>query len=363
VSLDLFGREGGERPAAFARPVAAFQLQGFAMPADETTVRHVPVLGREAVEMLAPYDGGIYVDATFGAGGYSRAILKIPGARVIGIDRDRSAIAGGFDLVEASEGRLTLVEDRFSRLAEVCEGQGVAAIDGIVMDVGVSSMQLDQAERGFSFRLNGPLDMRMGGSGPTAADVVAKASEADLASIIYIFGEERHSRAVARAIVAARREAPIATTRALADIVARVVRTRPGDIHPATRTFQALRIFVNEELDELHAALVAAEQVLKPGGRLVVVSFHSLEDRIVKTFLNARSRQGGGSRHLPEVVQEAPSFEILTRRPVVAGEAEVAANPRARSAKLRAAVRSAAPARPETATFDWPLLADVMRGG
>jgi len=362
VSLDLFGRESG-RPDGLARPAAAFQLQGFAMPADETAVRHVPVLGREAVEMLAPHDGGIYVDATFGAGGYSRAILEIPGTRVIGIDRDRNAIAGGFDLVDGSGGRLTLVEDRFSRLAEVCEGQGIAAVDGIVMDVGVSSMQLDQAERGFSFRLSGPLDMRMGHDGPTAADVVAKASEADLANIIYIFGEERHSRAVARAIVAARREAPIATTRALADIVARVVRTRPGDIHPATRTFQALRIFVNEELDELHAALVAAEQMLKPGGRLVVVSFHSLEDRIVKNFLNARGRQGGGSRHLPEVAQAAPSFEILTRRPVTAEEAEVEANPRARSAKLRAAVRTGAPARPETATFDWPQLADVMRGG
>ncbi len=363
VSLDLFGCDMAERPNFSARHAAAFELRSRAMPADETAVRHVPVLGREAVEMLAPHDGGIYVDATFGAGGYSRAILTISGTRVIGIDRDRSAIAGGFDLVDESGGRLTLVEDRFSRLAEVCEGQGVAAVDGIVMDVGVSSMQLDQAERGFSFRLSGPLDMRMGHDGPTAADVVAKASEADLANIIYIFGEERHSRAVARAIVAARREAPIATTRALADIVARVVRSKPGDIHPATRTFQALRIFVNEELDELHAALVAAEQMLRPGGRLAVVSFHSLEDRIVKTFLNARSRQGGGSRHLPEVAQVAPSFEILTRRPVTADEAEVAANPRARSAKLRAAVRTAAPARPETAAFDWPQLADVMRGG
>jgi 16S rRNA (cytosine1402-N4)-methyltransferase len=363
VSLDLFGCDMAERPNFSARHAAAFELRSRAMPADETAVRHVPVLGREAVEMLAPHDGGIYVDATFGAGGYSRAILTISGTRVIGIDRDRSAIAGGFDLVDESGGRLTLVEDRFSRLAEVCEGQGVAAVDGIVMDVGVSSMQLDQAERGFSFRLSGPLDMRMGHDGPTAADVVAKASEADLANIIYIFGEERHSRAVARAIVAARREAPIATTRALADIVARVVRSKPGDIHPATRTFQALRIFVNEELDELHAALVAAEQMLRPGGRLAVVSFHSLEDRIVKTFLNARSRQGGGSRHLPEVAQAAPSFEILTRRPVTADEAEVATNPRARSAKLRAAVRTAAPARAETAAFDWPQLADVMRGG
>jgi 16S rRNA (cytosine1402-N4)-methyltransferase len=257
--------------------------------------RHIPVLGRQAIEMLAPRDGGIYVDATFGAGGYSRAILDVAGTRVIGIDRDRTAIAGGFDLVDRSGGRLTLVEDRFSNLAEICAAQGASAVDGVVMDVGVSSMQLDQAERGFSFRLGGPLDMRMGHDGPSAADVIAKASEADLANIIYIFGEERHSRAVARAIVAARKEAPIATTRALADIVSKVVWSKPGEIHPATRTFQALRIFVNEELDELHLALAASEHVLKPGGRLVVVSFHSLEDRIVKNFLVERAA-GGGSR-------------------------------------------------------------------
>ncbi len=269
----------------------------------------------------------------------------LAGTRVIGIDRDRSAIAGGFDLVDRSDGRLTLVEDRFSNLAEICAAQGVGEVDGVVMDVGVSSMQLDQAERGFSFRLGGPLDMRMGHDGPTAADVIAKASEADLANIIYIFGEERHSRAVARAIVAARKEAPIATTRALADIVGKVVRSKPDEIHPATRTFQGLRIFVNAELDELHLALSAAERVLKPGGRLVVVSFHSLEDRIVKNFLvNARGKTGGGSRHLPELAQAAPSFQILTKRPVTPGEAEMAANPRARSAKLRAAERTAAPA-------------------
>jgi 16S rRNA (cytosine1402-N4)-methyltransferase len=359
----LFGRNPGNLPGYSPRHSAAFRVRGFDMPSDDAPVRHIPVLGREAVDALAPSAGGVYVDATFGAGGYSRMILQTPGTRVIGIDRDRTAIAGGFDLVEASDGRLTLVEDRFSRLVEVCEAQGIGAVDGIVMDVGVSSMQLDQAERGFSFRLNGPLDMRMGHDGPSAADVVAKASETDLANIIYIFGEERHSRAVARAIVAARREAPITTTRALADIVSRVVRSKPNEIHPATRTFQALRIFVNEELDELHAALVAAEQMLKPGGRLAVVSFHSLEDRIVKTFLNERGRRAGGSRHLPEVDQTLPSFEIVTKRPVVADDDEVAANPRARSAKLRVAARTAAPARPETASFDWPQLADVMRGG
>jgi 16S rRNA (cytosine1402-N4)-methyltransferase len=328
-----------------------------------TSAAHIPVLGREAVDYLAPSAGGLYVDATFGGGGYSRAILDVQGTRVIGIDRDRTAIAGGFDLVDRSDGRLTLVEDRFSNLADICAAQGVDAVDGVVMDVGVSSMQLDQAGRGFSFRLDGPLDMRMGQAGPTAADVVATAPESDLADIIYLFGEERHSRKVARAIVAARKDAPITTTRALADIVAKVVRTKPGDIHPATRTFQALRIFVNEELDELETALAAAERVLKPGGRLVVVSFHSLEDRIVKNFLSERAKTGGGSRHLPEVAQSAPSFQLLTRRPVVAGEAEVAHNPRARSAKLRAAERTAAPAHALSARASWPRLAGIMRGG
>jgi 16S rRNA (cytosine1402-N4)-methyltransferase len=362
ASLGLLSREAVDHHGIAGWYPAISHARGFDMPPDDDHVRHVPVLGVEAVEHLAPRDGGVYVDATFGAGGYSRGILKIPGTRVIGIDRDRSAIAGGFELVDASNGRLTLVEDRFSNLEDVCKKQGVSHVDGVVMDVGVSSMQLDQAERGFSFRLNGPLDMRMAGDGPTAADVIARASETDLANIIYIFGEERHSRGVARAIVAARKEAPITTTRALADIVSRVVRAKPNEIHPATRTFQALRIFVNEELDELHAALVAAEHVLKPDGRLVVVSFHSLEDRIVKNFLNERGKRGGGSRHLPETEQSEPSFEILTKRPVVAGDNEVASNPRARSAKLRAAQRTDAPSLSETASFDWPQLADVMRG-
>lgn len=324
---------------------------------------HIPVLGREAIDHLAPREGGIYIDATFGAGGYSRAILDVPGTRLIAIDRDRTAIAGGAELVERSAGRLTLVEDRFSSLAEVCAAQGVDAVDGVVMDVGVSSMQLDQAGRGFSFRLDGPLDMRMGQSGPTAADVVAHASEGDLADIIYQLGEERHSRRIARAVVADRQETPFTTTRALADLVGRVVRSKPGDIHPATRTFQALRILVNEELAELETALAAAERVLKPGGRLVVVSFHSLEDRIVKNFLSERSKSGGGSRHLPELAQVPPSFQLLTRRPVVAGEEEVAQNPRARSAKLRAAERTSAPAHEDDEPSSWPRLSDVMRGG
>jgi 16S rRNA (cytosine1402-N4)-methyltransferase len=333
------------------------------MTRTETLPRHVPVLLDQVIKLLNPRAGGIYVDATFGAGGYTRAILATDDSRVIAIDRDRNAIAAGFDLVDQAQGRLTLVEERFSNLARICAAQGFAAVDGVVMDVGVSSMQLDEAARGFSFRGQGPLDMRMGPEGATAADVIARASEADLANIIYIFGEERHSRAVARAIVAARREAPITTTRALADLVARVVRAKPGEIHPATRTFQALRIFVNQELDELHGALTAAEAVLKPGGHLVVVSFHSLEDRIVKNFFNARARASGGSRHAPQVAKAAPSFVLLTKRPVIADRDEVAANPRARSAKLRAGARTDAPAHPPQALPAWPTLDSVMGGG
>lgn len=327
--------------------------------------RHIPVLARQALAFLHVRDGGVYVDATFGAGGYTRAILAAANARVIGIDRDPAAVALGADLVKASAGRLMLIEGQFSALDTLVGECGVAAVDGVVLDLGVSSMQLDQAQRGFSFRLDGPLDMRMGSSGPSAAEIVALASERDLANIIFALGEERHSRAVARAIVAARAQTPITTTRALADIVARVVRTRPGDIHPATRTFQALRIFVNDELGELAAGLAAAERILKPGGRLVVVAFHSLEDRIVKTFLSERGRTHPGSRHLPEIAAAAPTFRIVTRRPVVADAAEIAENPRARSAKLRAAERSEAPARAQSAAampLRLPALTDIAGG-
>jgi 16S rRNA (cytosine1402-N4)-methyltransferase len=227
-------------------------------------------------------------------------------------------------------------------------------------------MQLGTPERGFSFRLDGPLDMRMAGQGPSAADIIATASERDLADIIFLLGEERHSRAVARAIVKARAEKPIETTRALADIVGRVVRSKPNEIHPATRTFQALRIFVNDELGELVTALGAAERILKAGGRLVVVSFHSLEDRIVKSFLADRAETRGGSRHAPEVVRALPSFRILTKRPEVADEREIADNPRARSAKLRAAERTEAAAHESDASDllpRLPALADVMKKG
>jgi 16S rRNA (cytosine1402-N4)-methyltransferase len=324
------------------------------------------VLVHPAVALLSVRDGGIYVDATFGAGGYARAILAAADARIVGIDRDASAIARGFDLVHEAGGRLVLVEDRFSNLDRVVRNCGHGLVDGVVCDLGVSSMQIDEAERGFSFRRNGPLDMRMGLSGPTAADLVAVASERDLAFIIKVLGEERHARAIARAIVAARTEAPIRTTLGLAAVIERVVRGRSGAIHPATRTFQALRIFLNEELAELAGALAAAEAILKPGGRLVVVSFHSLEDRIVKTFLVERGRRGGASRHLPELARPSPAFRLLTGRPVTPDEAEIAVNPRARSAKLRAAERTQATLAQDQAAPQLPRLPsldDVLRRG
>jgi 16S rRNA (cytosine1402-N4)-methyltransferase len=333
-------------------------------PAASGQAPHVPVLLRQVIDDLAPRDGGVYIDGTFGAGGYTAAILGAAATRVIGIDRDATAVAGGQHLVEASGGRLTLVEGQFAELDALASGAGIETADGVVLDLGVSSMQLDTPGRGFSFRHDGPLDMRMGPEGPSAADVVAAASERDLADIIFNLGEERHSRAVARAIVAARRERPILTTGALADIVGRVVRGRPGDIHPATRTFQALRLFVNDELGELEGGLLAAERILKPGGRLVVVSFHSLEDRIVKTFLTGRSGLSGGSRHLPEMKPEAATFCTLTRRPVTPDDAEIAENPRARSARLRAAERTGERARAAAgvALPRLPSLAAVLQG-
>jgi 16S rRNA (cytosine1402-N4)-methyltransferase len=337
-------------------------VTGSGKPAAGGSARHIPVLGRRAVCWLAPRDGGLYVDATFGAGGYTRAILATPGTRVVGIDRDQSAIAEGATLVQEAQGRLDLVEDCFSNLDAIV-GDGVA--DGVVFDLGVSSMQLDEAARGFSFRLDGPLDMRMGRNGPSAADVIAHAGERDLATIIFTLGEERHSRAIARAIVKVRGEAAISTTRRLAEIVARVVHSRDSAIHPATRTFQALRIFVNDELGELARGLAAAERVLKPNGRIVVIAFHSLEDRIVKTFLTERSRAPAGSRHRPEVAAVAATFHVLTRRPETPDEGEIATNPRARSAKLRAAERTDAAPRDagvEDLMPRLPMLSEVVRG-
>jgi 16S rRNA (cytosine1402-N4)-methyltransferase len=326
--------------------------------------RHIPVLARQAFDLLQPRDGGVYVDGTFGAGGHTRIILSVDGARVVGIDRDRSAIAAGYALVEQAAGRLTLVEDRFSNLEQVACGLGHEGVDGILLDLGVSSMQLDEPERGFSFRNDGPLDMRMGGEGVSASDLVNAASERDLASIIATLGEERFARGVARAIVKARAEQAITTTRQLADVVAGVVRSHPGELHPATRTFQALRMFVNDELGELARALAAAERMLKAGGHLVVISFHSLEDRIVKTFFAERGRVRAGSRHQPEAVHAASSFRILTRKPILADDDEVSRNPRSRSAKLRAAERTDAAAHADALAHllpRLPQLTDVMR--
>ncbi|MDP4024279.1 16S rRNA (cytosine(1402)-N(4))-methyltransferase RsmH [Methylobacterium sp. NEAU 140] len=333
---------------------------------------HIPVLLAEVIEALAPAGARLAVDGTFGAGGYTRALLAAePDLSVLAIDRDPSAIDRGQALAAESNGRLHLVPGRFGDLDAHVEahraGTGAPPANRVVLDIGVSSMQLDTPERGFSFRADGPLDMRMGGEGPSAADLVNGADEAALADIIYHYGEERRSRAVARAIHEARRRGRIETTAELAALVAGVVRAEPGShVHPATRTFQGLRIAVNDELGELVRALHAAERALAPGGRLAVVTFHSLEDRIVKQFFAARSgRGGGGSRHLPGAPVEAVcSFRPVTKGPVLPGEAEVARNPRARSAKLRAAVRTDAPAPPPlTAIQALASLPEAPRGG
>ena len=313
------------------------------------TVRHVPVLLPQMLEALALAAGESYIDATFGAGGYSQAILTTaPGARVLGIDRDPAAIAAGAVLADQQHGRLHLTEGCFGDLDRIARETGFAPADGVVLDIGVSSMQLDDPARGFSFQADGPLDMRMSGAGPTAADVVNTLEEAQLADIFFHLGDERSARAIARAIVAQRREKPFARTLELAQLVARVLgREKVGGRHAATRTFQALRIYVNDELGELASALSAAERVLGPGGRLIVVTFHSLEDRLVKQFLRERTEpEPHGSRHLPPQPSErpSPSFRFVNHRPLSPTDKEIAANPRARSAKLRWAVRTDAPA-------------------
>jgi 16S rRNA (cytosine1402-N4)-methyltransferase len=309
--------------------------------------RHRPVLLKAVIAALSPGDGGIYVDATFGGGGYSRAILDEAHCHVYAIDRDPAAIAGGQALARAFAGRLTLIEGRFSDMIALLSRHGVDRADGVVLDVGVSSMQIDDAARGFSFHNDGPLDMRMERSGATAADAVNSLGEARLAQIISVFGEERRARAIARAIVRKRAEKPLERTGELARLIESVLGRRPQDhIHPATRTFQALRIHVNRELEELVQALEAAEALLKPGGKLAAVTFHSLEDRIVKRFLALRSGKiARPSRHQP-MAQAAPepTFRLLMHGPVGAEPGEVEENPRARSAKLRAAVRTPAPA-------------------
>jgi 16S rRNA (cytosine1402-N4)-methyltransferase len=302
---------------------------------------HTPVLLAEVLEALAPAPGQLIVDGTFGAGGYSRAFLE-RGAAVVAFDLDPAARRFASALSGAD--RFRLVEDRFSAMADEL-GEGAA--DGVALDLGVSSMQLDEAERGFSFMRDGPLDMRMGGEGPTAADLVNHAPAEELARIFRLFGEEPQGRRIAAAIDRRRSERPFARTLELAEFVERVLGGRRGaKVHPATRVFQALRIAVNAELEELERGLLAAERVLKAGGRLAVVTFHSLEDRIVKSFLAERSgRTPGVSRHAPPRARgPAPSFELLFNGARGPSDAEIAANPRARSAKLRAATRTAAPA-------------------
>ena len=306
--------------------------------------RHVPVLIGAILDRVAPV-GGIWLDGTFGAGGYARALLDAGAARVIGVDRDPEALASATWAAEYG-GRLTLVSGRFGDLDRIAAQAGAAALDGVVLDIGVSSMQIDQAARGFSFQKDGPLDMRMERAGASAADLVNTAPEATLADILYQFGEERASRRIARAIVAARKTAPFETTLQLAGLIERQMpRPKPGQPHAATRSFQALRIAVNDELGELARALSAAEAALAPGGWLAVVTFHSLEDRIVKRFLQLRSGSAPRtSRHAPEAEADAPRFALVTRKAVTPPAAEIAANPRARSAKLRVARRLDAPA-------------------
>jgi 16S rRNA (cytosine1402-N4)-methyltransferase len=301
---------------------------------------HIPVLVREVVDALQPAGGERYLDGTFGAGGYTMALLDKADCQVIALDRDPDAIAAGQALAARYPSRLLLIEGRFGDMVELLQAEGVQEVDGVALDLGVSSMQFDQAERGFSFRASGPLDMRMEKRGQSAADIVNEADEAELADIFWRYGEERRSRRVAHAIVEQRKLKRIETTGELAEIVRRAVGVSAKDeSDPATRAFQALRIAVNDELGELERGLAAAEQVLAPGGRLAVVSFHSLEDRAVKEFVRARSgRTPAPSRHAPpRTDRPAATLRDLTRRPVVPSDAEVAANPRARSARLRVA--------------------------
>jgi 16S rRNA (cytosine1402-N4)-methyltransferase len=304
---------------------------------------HQPVLLDEVAEGLAVQPGETHVDGTFGAGGYTQKILDQGAARVFAFDRDPDAIRAGEALAAASGGRLTLVPERFSRMRQALADLDVEAVDGVALDIGVSSMQLDQADRGFSFQADGPLDMRMSKDGRSAADFVNEADEAEIADVIYRYGEEPKSRRIARAIVAAR---PLSRTGELATVVRKALGWHAGmKKDPATRTFQAIRIHLNEELHELEGGLAAAEQVLKPGGRLAIVTFHSLEDRIVKRFLKIRSGDvPAGSRHLPAQNDSgpAPTFEAVAK-PVRASDSELRANPRARSATLRVARRTAAP--------------------
>jgi 16S rRNA (cytosine1402-N4)-methyltransferase len=329
--------------------------------AGDEAARHVPVMLAEVLEALDPGEGKIILDGTFGAGGYTSAILA-KGTRVIALDRDPNAIAGGQALVQSSDGRLSLIQSEFSRLAEHAPEGG---LDGVVLDIGVSSMQIDEAERGFSFQRNGPLDMRMSASGVSAADVVNRAKVSDLIRIFGFLGEEKQAGRIARAIEKRREKQAFETTRELANLIESVNPRKAKDkIHPATRVFQALRIYVNDELGELGRALIAAERALKPGGRLVVVTFHSLEDRMVKKFFADRSGRAAGSRHMPMVEDRPALFVPVGKGMVAAGEAEAERNPRARSAKLRAGIRTEAPAgKADLSLFDLPSLGSLEKLG
>ena len=333
-------------------------MAGTGLQAGGDQVRHIPVLLEEMLEALKPAPDETIIDGAFGGGGYTRAILD-SSARVIAIDRDPDAIAAGKEIAAEYGDRLRLVEGRFSDLDTVAQ----APVDGVVLDIGVSLMQLDRPDRGFSFRRDGPLDMRMARTGPTAADVVNGFKAGDLARIFGFYGEERHAGRIARAIEICKTDNPFSTTGDLAGLIERTVGRNPkGKIHPATRVFQALRIFVNDELGELCDALAAAERILKPGGRLVVVTFHSLEDRIVKRFFSDRTAAASGSRHLPRQNRPEPSFE----KPGgvrMATKIEAERNPRARSAKLRAAVRtSARPHSADRSVFGLPELPKLPGG-
>ena len=319
------------------------------MPHGETTADrppsvppHIPVLLGPILAAVAPVSG-VWLDGTFGAGGYARGLLDAGAETVIAIDRDPSAFALAASSAGAYGDRLRLVEGTFSNLDTLA----AQPLDGVVLDLGVSSMQLDQAQRGFSFAKDGPLDMRMGADGPTAADLVNGASEEHLADVLYHYGEERASRRIAHAIVAARTLQPITSTLRLSELVARCLpRPKPGQSHPATRSFQAIRIAVNAEFSELAAGLAAAERALKPGGLLAVVTFHSLEDRIVKRFFQlASGGEAQSNRYAPARVEDAARFDLVTRRAVVPDAAELAANPRSRSAKLRIGRRTNVPPR------------------
>ena len=313
-------------------------MSGTATPSPDDP--HIPVLLRPLLAAVAPVSG-VWLDSTFGAGGYTRGLLAAGAERVIAVDRDPLAFELAADWAGEYGDRLVMQQGVFSRMDEYASD-----LDGVVLDLGVSSMQLDLAERGFSFMKDGPLDIRMSQEGPSAADLVNTATEAELADILFHYGEERASRRIARAIVKARAEAPIETTLQLAAIVESCLpRPKPGQSHPATRSFQALRIAVNAEYDELFEGLMAAERALKPGGKLAVVTFHSIEDRMVKRFLQARAgRSGRANRYAPETVEDAPQFELLSRKAIGPDDQELAENPRARSAKLRVAVRTDAPA-------------------